>query len=86
MAKVMSLSAAKAKISEVVRTVRTLGQELVVTVDGESAVKIVPMPSEPTTLSEVEVLTYRALSASILRGPQRNEVFDAVALVGEGRR
>lgn len=39
----VSLSDAKARLSEVVRSVRTRGEEAVITVDGEPAVRLVPV-------------------------------------------
>lgn len=84
MSTIMSLSDAKARLSELVRGVR--GEEDVITVDGEPAVRLVPVHTGPRTLTPAEAAGYRALMAS-LGGIQRpTSEFDAVELVGEGRR
>ena len=82
----MSLSDAKARLSEVVRGVRTRGEEAVITVDGEPAARIVPVHTSPRSLTSAEAAGYRALMASLGRIPRPTSAFDAVELVGEGRR
>jgi prevent-host-death family protein len=86
MSNTLSLTHAKARLSEVVRTVRTLGQETIITVDGEPAVRVVPVAPEPRPLSEAEVASVRVLLASLDRIERPSTEFDAVDLVGEGRR
>jgi prevent-host-death family protein len=80
------LSEAKARLSEVVRTVRSTGTEALITVDGQPAVRIVPIATGPTSLTEAEIATSRALLKSIRRMKRRKGSFDAVDLVREGRR
>jgi prevent-host-death family protein len=86
MATSMSLSDAKARLSEVVRGVRSGGEEAVITVDGEPAVRIVPVHPGPRSLTPAEVATYRVLMASLGRIERPASEFDAVELIGEGRR
>ncbi len=81
-----SLSEVKARLSEVVRTARTQGQETIITVDGEPAARIVPMDSAPRELSDAEVATMRVLMRSLSHLERPASEFDAVELVGEGRR
>ncbi len=85
MATTMSLSDAKARLSELVRGVRR-GEEAVITVDGVPAVRLVPAHTGPRTLTPAEVAGYRALMASLGRIQRPTSEFDAVELVGEGRR
>ena len=82
----MSLSDAKARLSEVVRGVRTRGEEAVITVDGEPAARIMLVHTSPRSLTSAEAAGYRALMASLGRIPRPTSAFDAVELVGEGRR
>lgn len=82
----LQLSTAKATLSEVVRSVRKTGQSVVITVDGEPVVELIPALATPQPLSLSEVATYRALSAALARVPRQKGSFDAVALVAEGRR
>jgi prevent-host-death family protein len=82
----VSLSDAKARLSELVRGARTLGEDAVITVDGEPAARLVPCERGPRSLTVAEVATYRALMASLGRIERPDSEFDAVALVGEGRR
>jgi prevent-host-death family protein len=82
----IALSAAKARLSEIVRTVRRNREEVVLTIDGEPAARIVPIALEPRPLSAGEVATVRALMDALLRIPRPNDVFDAVALAADGRR
>jgi prevent-host-death family protein len=82
----LSLSDAKARLSEVVRGVRTRGEEAVITVDGEPAARIVPVDPGPRSLTAAEAAGYRALMASLLRIERPGSEFDATELVGEGRR
>lgn len=86
MGAMLSLSDAKARLSEVVRGVRTRGEETVITVDGEPAARIVPVDSGPRTLTPAEAAGYRALMAGLLRFERPTSDFDAVELIGEGRR
>jgi prevent-host-death family protein len=82
----MSLSDAKARLSEVVRAARQHGQEAIITVDGEPAVRLVPVPGDPRQLTEVEVATYTVLMRVIRESARVGGEFDAVDLVAEGRR
>jgi prevent-host-death family protein len=82
----LNLSQAKSRLSEVVRTVRRTGEPVTITVDGEPAAKVTPVEARPERLTAAEVATVRALSAALFRIPRTADVFDAVTLVGEGRR
>ncbi|MFN2377376.1 MAG: type II toxin-antitoxin system prevent-host-death family antitoxin [Candidatus Binatia bacterium] len=82
----LNLSAVKAGLSEVVRTVRRTGQSVVITVDGEPAARIAPIEGEPRRLTAAEIATVRALMDGLARIPRPSEPFDAVAAVAEGRR
>lgn len=82
----LSLSSAKARLSEVVRAARTLGRETTITVDGEPAARVVPVVSAPRPLTDAEVASVHALLTSLLRIERPSTGFDAVELVGEGRR
>lgn len=82
----VSLSDAKARLSEVVRTVRARGEEAVITVDGEPAVRLVPVHPGPRTLSPAEAANFQALMRALSRIDRPDSEFDAVDLVGEGRR
>ncbi|MES2640733.1 MAG: type II toxin-antitoxin system prevent-host-death family antitoxin [Myxococcota bacterium] len=86
MSTVMTLSDAKARLSELVRGVRTRGEDAVITVDGEPAARLVPVHAGPRSLTPAETAGYRALMASLGRIPRPTSEFDAVELVGEGRR
>ncbi len=81
-----SLSDAKARLSEVVRTVRTLGEEAVITVDGEPAVRLVPVHPGPRPLVAAETANFLALMRALSRIERPDSEFDAVELIGEGRR
>ena len=80
------LSLAKAKLSELVRGVGKNGGEVVLTVDGEPAARLVPVAATPRALTASEVNTVRVLMAGLARVPRSAEPFDAVALIAEGRR
>ena len=82
----VSLSEAKTHLSEVVRRVRSHGEELVITVDGEAAARLVPMSSTPRALTSAETASFRAHMAALGRIPRPTAEFDAVELIGEGRR
>jgi prevent-host-death family protein len=82
----LNLSAAKSGLSDVVRTVRRSGESVVITVDGEPAVRIVPIENDERRLSAAEVATVRALMDAVARIPRPSGKFDAVDLVSEGRR
>lgn len=86
MSKTLTLSDAKARLSEVVRAVRTRGEDAVITVDGEPAARIVPVRPAPRELTPAEVAAYRALMASLNRIERVQGEFDAVELIREGRR
>ena len=86
MARQFPLSEAKARLSEVVRIVRGTGTEALITVDGQPAVRIVPIASGPVALTEAEIATSRALLKSIRRLKRRKGSFDAIDLVRDGRR
>lgn len=82
----LNLSAAKAGLSEVVRSVRRTGESVVITVDGEPAARIAPIEEEPRRLTAAEIATVRALMDALARIPRPSEPFDAVVAVAEGRR
>lgn len=86
MTTLISLSDAKARLSEVVRAVRTQGEDAVITVDGEPAARVVPVRSGPRQLTPAEVAGFRALMASLSRIARPDEPFDAVELVRDARR
>jgi prevent-host-death family protein len=86
MARSFPLSEAKARLSEVVRLVRTSGTEALITVDGRAAVRIVPVIEAPVVLSDAEIATTRALLNSLRRLRRRKGTFDAVESIREGRR
>jgi prevent-host-death family protein len=77
MGAMLSLSDAKARLSEVVRRVRTRGEEAVITVDGEPAARIVPVDPGPRSLTPAEAAGYRALMASLVRIERPTSEFDA---------
>ncbi|HND31715.1 MAG TPA: type II toxin-antitoxin system prevent-host-death family antitoxin [Myxococcota bacterium] len=81
-----NLSDAKARLSEVVRAVRSSGEEAIITVDGEPAVRLVPVATDPRPLTRAELAGVRALMGSLSRIDRPPAPFDAVELVGEGRR
>ncbi|MBI4703352.1 MAG: type II toxin-antitoxin system Phd/YefM family antitoxin [Deltaproteobacteria bacterium] len=83
---IIPLSQAKARLSEVIRTVRRTGEPVVVTVDGEPAARIAPVEGEPRRLTPAEIATARALEDALRRMARGAEPFDAVALIREGRR
>ena len=83
---IVSLSDAKARLSEVVRLVRTRGEDAVITVDGKPAVRLVPVLAGPRPLTSAEAAGFRALLGGLARIPRPAGEFDAVELVGEGRR
>ena len=80
------LSDAKARLSEVVRTVRRDRVPVVVTVDGEPAVAITPVMATPELLTPRQVAVAEALRRAILEAHRPEGPFDAVELVREGRR
>ncbi len=82
----ISLSDAKARLSEVVRAVRMRGEETVITVDGQPAARITAVPDLPRHLTDSDVATFRVLLRGILEAERVPGEFDAVDLVGEGRR
>ncbi len=84
--KIMPLSKVKATLSEVVRTVSKTGAPVVITVDGQPVVKLVPATPPLRQLSSAEVAAYRALTHALVRVPRQVGSFDAVTLIGEGRR
>jgi len=86
MAATVTLSDAKARLSEVVRTVRTRGEETIITVDGEPAVRVVPVDAGPRMLTSAETAAVRALLGSLRRIERPSAAFDAIELIGEGRR
>ena len=86
MSRTVSLSDAKARLSEVVRTVRTRGEDAVITVDGEPAVRLVPVHAGPRPLTPAETAGFRALLSGLGRIARPATEFDAVELVSEGRR
>ncbi len=82
----LSLSEAKARLSELVRAARARGEDTVITVDGEPAARLVPVEASPRSLTPAELAAHRALVAGLARIPRPDTPFDAVELVGEGRR
>lgn len=86
MTQTAALSDVKARLSEIIRTVRRTGEPLVVTVDGEPAARISPLEDTPRALSPAEIATERALFDAIARMAWTPEPFDAIELVAEGRR
>lgn len=86
MSTIVSLSDAKARLSEVVRSVRTRGEDAVITVDGEPAVRLVPIHPGPRTLTPAEAAGFRALLDGLTRIARPGTDFDAIELVREGRR
>ena len=82
----MNLSAAKARLSEVVREVCQTGQEVTITVDGEPTVGIAPEATAIRTLTKAEIATVRALTDAIGRIGRPQATFDAVAFIADGRR
>lgn len=85
MSRQVSLTDAKARLSEVVRSVRR-GEEAVITVDGEPAVRLVPVHPAPRPLAPAEVASFHALMRALTRIERPASEFDAVELIGEGRR
>jgi prevent-host-death family protein len=79
------VSLAKAKLSELVRSVGE-GREVVLTVDGEPAARLVAVVPPARRLTPPEIQTVRVLMAGLARIPRASEPFDAAALVSEGRR
>lgn len=86
MSTIVSLSDAKARLSEVVRSVRTRGEDAVITVDGEPAVRLVPVHPGPRALTPAETAGFRALLGGLSRIVRPGTEFDAADLVSEGRR
>lgn len=84
--RILPLSAAKAKLSEVIRAVRQSGQPVVITVDGEPAVQLAPVSVPVRELSSSEVATVRSLMWAIARIPRAAEPIDPLGPVSEGRR
>ena len=82
----VSLSEDKAHLSELVRSVRKGGAETITTVDGEAAVRLVPVELGPQALTPAEIATYQVWMRALDRIDRTASVFDAVELVGEGRR
>ncbi len=86
MSRTLSLSDAKAHLSEVVRGVRARGEDAVITVDGEPVVRIVPVRAGPRELTAAEVAAFRVLMDALQRIERPKGKFDAVELVRDGRR
>ena len=82
----VTLSDAKARLSELVRNARTQGEDAIITVDGEPAARLVPIEGGLRTLTTAEVAAYRAILSSLTRFDRPDDAFDAVELMGEGRR
>jgi len=82
----ISLSDAKARLSEVVRAARLRGEETVITVDGQPAARVTAMPDQLRPLTETEVATFRVLLRGIVQSERVAGEFDAADLVAEGRR
>jgi prevent-host-death family protein len=86
MSTIVSLSDAKARLSEVIRSVRTHGEDAVITVDGEPAVRLVPVNPGPRALTSAETAGFNALMIALSRIERPTSEFDAVELIAEGRR
>ncbi len=82
----MTLTEAKARLSEVVKSVRRDRNRIVITVDGEEAVVIAPIEGTPRLLTAREVAVAQALEAAVLAQSRPPGPFDAVELIREGRR
>lgn len=82
----LPLSAAKAKLSEVIRAVRQSGQPVVITVDGEPAAQLAPVAVPVRELSSSEVAIVRSLMWAIARIPRAAEPIDPLGPLSEGRR
>jgi prevent-host-death family protein len=85
MKKVQPLSVVKARLSEVVRTVRETREPVVVTVDGEPVVEIGPVAPARGPLSAEELVLVGSLT-KLVRRLCRREQFDALELLRDGRR
>ncbi len=86
MSTAVSISHAKARLSEVVRAVRTRGEETIITVDGVPVARVIPVSAGPRPLTDPEVASVRALMKSLYRLERPPGPFDAVELIAEGRR
>lgn len=86
MTTLLTLSDAKARLSEVVHAVRTVGEDAVITVNGELAVRMVPIDAAPRRITPAEKAGFRALIDSLSRITRPEIPFDAVELLGTGRR
>lgn len=82
----LSLSEAKAHLSEVVREARATGEAVLITVDGQPAVRLVPLDSGPRPLGDAEIAAHQALMRALGRLDRPAGGFDAAELVQEGRR
>ena len=82
----LPLSAVKARFSEVVQGVRTTGEPITVTVDGEPAVVLSAAPTQKAQPRPFEVDACLALYEAILASPRPDAPFDAVESVRPGRR
>ena len=82
----LPLSDAKARLSEVIRTVRRDREPVVITLDGVPVATLIPFEQPRRDLTAQEVATVRALTEALARIPQPEAPFDAIALIGEGRR
>jgi prevent-host-death family protein len=80
----LPLSEAKARLSELVRQVRQR-EEVIVTVDGEPAVRITRVFPPPRSLTATDLATERVLLDTI-RKLAASVPLDAVDVVREGRR
>jgi len=83
---VVPLSEAKARLSELVQHVRSTGEVITITVDGEPAVEVSPISAVSRPLTPSEVALDRALHAAVLRLMENEAPFDAVDLIRDGRR
>lgn len=86
MSATLSLSDASARLPELVRVALARGEDAVITIDGEPAARLVPIAPGPRALTQAEVAAYRVLMAGLDRIQRPASAFDAVELVGEGRR
>ena len=82
----LALSDAKTRLSEVVRSIRTTGRPVILTVDGEPAVEIRPARSSERALRRQDLIAFDALLGALPHLWTHSEPFDAVSVVSEGRR
>lgn len=82
----LALSDAKARLSEVVRSIRVTGRPVVLTVDGEPAVEIRPARLAERALRRQDLNAFDSLLVALPHLWTPSEPFDAVTAVSDGRR